>query len=99
MQPYVFHEYWIIINYGIRQRISIHIVAFLFLTMVEIFYCGNMSVLVIRYREIMNNATERESERQKQSYATKKKKKKFTNLTNILYLSKPLLNNMSTVAS
>ena len=97
MQPYVFHEYWIIINYGIRQRISIHIVAFLFLTMVEIFYCGNMSVLVIRYREIMNNATERESERQKQSYATKKKR--FTNLTNILYLSKPLLNNMSTVAS
>ena len=76
MQPYVFHEYGIIINYGIRQRISIHIVAFLFLTMVEIFYCGNMSVLVIRYREIMNNATERESERQKQSYATKKIKKK-----------------------
>ena len=72
--------------------------AFLFLTMVEIFYCGNMSVvIVIRYREIMNNATERESERQKQSYATKKKR--FTNLTNILYLSKPLLNNMSTVAS
>ena len=51
--------------------------AFLFLTMVEIFYCGNMSVvIVIRYREIMNDATERESERQKQSYATKKKKKK-----------------------
>lgn len=45
--------------------------------MVEIFYCGNMSVvIVIRYREIVNNATERESERQKQSYATKKKKKK-----------------------
>ena len=87
MQPYVFHEYWIIINYGLRQRISIHIVAFLFLTMVEIFYCGNMSVvLVIRYREIMNNATERESERQKQSYATKKIKKKSLPIWLISYI-------------
>lgn len=87
MQPYVFHEYWIIINYGLRQRISIHIVAFLFLTMVEIFYCGNMSVvIVIRYREIVNNATERESERQKQSYATKKKKKKSLPIWLISYI-------------
>ena len=87
MQPYVFHEYWIIINYGLRQRISIHIVAFLFLTMVEIFYCGNMSVvIVIRYREIMNNANERESERQKKSYATKKKKKKSLPIWLISYI-------------
>lgn len=70
------------INNGIRQRISVHIVAFLFLTMVEIFYCGNMSVvLVIRYREIMNNTTEIESEIQKQSCA--KKKNEFTNLINV----------------